>query len=267
MTAMTRSDFDRQFADAGDRLAATIRRFAGHPDETDDLVQQTAVTAWEKRDSFREGSQFSTWLCAIGSNLAIDFLRRQKRWRTRAQVAYANECLTNESLGMEVGQVYANPDFAYDVFEHVRYCFTCVGRSLNPDEYGAVVLREIQGLANRDAAKALGVSESVFRHRLAAGRKVLKESFEGLCTLVNKKGVCYQCKGLRDFAPPDRQGPDVPAELDLDERLKIVAEEPETEKSAELHEVFWRRTRELEEAGRGSTEPTDCGQDAEETQP
>lgn len=266
MTEFTRADFDRQFADASNRLEATIRRFVGHPDETEDLVQQAAATAWEKRDSFREGSQFATWLCAIGSNLAIDFLRRQKRWRTRAQVAYANECLTNESLAMEVGQVYASPTFAYDVFEHVRYCFTCVGRSLNPDEYAAVVLREIQGLSNRDAAKTLGVSESVFRHRLAAGRRVLEESFEGLCSLVNKQGVCYQCKGLREFAPPDRQGPEVPESLDMAERLRIVAEEPQTEQSAALHDVFWRRTKELEEAGKGSTEPTDCGQDeAEET--
>lgn len=259
MTTIDRATFDRQAKDAMPRLRASVRRLVGHPDETDDLVQQALLQAWEKRASFRGDSEFSSWLCSIGIHLALDHLRRQKRWRVRAQVAYANECLANENLATEIGQVYATPDFSFEVHEHISYCFACVGRSLNPDEYAAVVLREVLGHGNREAAKALGVSESVLRHRLAAGRRVMSDAFDGLCSLVNKQGVCYQCSGLRAIAPENRKGPPPPAQLDLDKRLRIVAASAGDEQMQALHELFWRRTAEIEADGRGSTEPGECG--------
>jgi len=266
MNGIDQASFGPLVEQARTRLEATIRKLVGHPDEVDDLAQQAVLQAWEKRRSFAGDSEFSTWLCSIGANLAVDFLRKQKRWRVRAQVAYANECLANESLAAEIGQTYARPDFAYDVFEHVGYCLTCVGRAMNPDEYAAVVLREVLGLGNREAAQALGISESVLRHRLAAGRRVMTENFEGLCSLVNKQGVCYQCKGLRDIAPEDRRGPAVPVRLELDERLRTVATLPAEEKTRALHDVFWRRTAQLEAEGRGSTEASGCGEDTEVVQ-
>lgn len=258
MEKIDRAAFSRLVAQGTPKLKGVIRRLVGHPDETDDLVQQTLLNAWERIDTFRGDSEFSSWLCSIGSHLAVDHLRRQKRWRVRAQVAYANECLQKEDLAMEIGQVYASPSFAYDVSEHIAYCFACVGRSLNPDEYAAVVLREVLDQSTREAAKTLGVSESVLRHRLAAGRRVLVEEFEGLCSLVNKKGVCYQCKGLRDIAP--EPGPELPTALDIDQRIAIVSGARDDGKSAELHDLFWRRTAEIEAEGCGSTEATGCGE-------
>lgn len=254
-----RAAFDRLTTDARPRLAATIRRLVGHPDDTDELIQQTLLKAWERRDSFRGDSGFATWLCAIGGNLALDHLRAAKRWRTRAQVAYANECRRDEDLAAEVGQVFATPDFTYDVNEHIAYCFACVGRSLNPEEYAAVVLREIMGLSNREAARCLGVSESVLRHRLAAGRGVMTDAFEGLCSLVNKQGVCYQCKGLRELAGEHRRGPLPPEALDLDSRLALVAQARDDGRTKALHDLFWRRTAAIERQGTGHTDAQDCG--------
>lgn len=261
MESTDRATFEAHVADAEPKLRGVIRRFVGHPDETEDLVQQTLLRAWETSDSYRGESQFSTWLCAIGSRLAIDHLRRQKRWRVRAQVAYGNECSRDPALGGEVFAALSSPDEVFDVHEHISYCFACVGRTLNPDEYGAVVLREIAGLSNRDAAKTVGVTESVLRHRLAAGRRVLADAFDDLCSLVNKNGVCYQCKGLRDGAK--NAGTAVPPwPLDLDDRLRIVADNPDDGQCKKIHDLFWRRTAELEREGRGSTDPNDCGKDA-----
>lgn len=261
MTAIDRAEFGRLASEGTPQLRATIRRLVGHPDTVDDLVQQSLLQAWEQVETFRGDSGFATWLCTIGSRLAIDYLRRQQRWRERAQVAYANECLQREELAMEIGQVYASPSFSYDVNEHIAYCFACVGRSLNPDEHAAVVLREVVGLGNREAAAAIGVSESVLRHRLAAGRRVMTDAFDGLCSLVNKNGVCYQCKGLRDIAPEGRRGPEPPGELTLDKRIGIAAAHADDDSMQVLHDLFWRRTSELEASGSGSTEASGCGDD------
>ncbi len=183
-----------------------VRRMIGHPEDTEDIVQDAIVQAVEKLTEFREEASFSTRVTTIASRKAVNHLRRQKRWRTEAQVAYAKLCAASEELSGEVMAAYSDPDFAFKVRKHIAHCFTCVGRSLPPDELAALVLREVIGMSGREAASALGISESVLRHRLSAARRSMGEKYEGLCALVNKQGICHQCKGLRAIAPEDQKG-------------------------------------------------------------
>jgi len=107
---------------------------------------------------------------------------------------------------------FSQPDFAFEVREHIAYCFACVGRSLPADEQAALVLSDVVEMSARDAARVLGTSESVYRHRLSAARQLMTEKYEGLCALVSKTGICHQCKGLRQIAPfprGDRAGGDL----------------------------------------------------------
>jgi hypothetical protein len=69
-----------------------------------------------------------------------------------------------------------------------------------------VLLREVFEHKNREAARAIGLSESTFRHRLASGRDKMRRAFEDLCALIGKRGVCYQCSTLRDALPTESQG-------------------------------------------------------------
>lgn len=126
--------------------------------------------------------------------------------------------------------------------------------------------REVLDMKNRDAAKALGLTESVYRHHLASARVNMTQHYEGLCSLVNKQGVCYQCSGLREATPERQRGVLPPERLDFEERLNIVRDANfDTGASQAMHDVFWRRTKELEDSGAGCTEPlSDCGQPDEE---
>lgn len=243
-------------------LRGLIRRLVGHPDDTDDLVQDTLLKCFTALDSFRGDSAFGTWLCAIGTRTALDFLRSRKRWRVQAQIIYAQACLASEALQVEIGGAVAAPEFSYDAREHIAYCFTCVGRSLPPEEFAALVLRDLLDLSNDEAAEALGLSTSVLRHHLSAARTGMQQSFEGLCSLVNKDGVCYQCKGLRDFMPAGKRGPQIPAIPDFDARIAIVRRaDLDRGVSRAMHDVFYRRTALLEETGQGDPNArTDCGQ-------
>lgn len=124
-------------------------------------------------------------------------------------------------------------------------------------------MREVLGLSGREAAQALGITDSVMRHHLASARGEMAQRFDGLCSLVNKRGVCYQCKGLREATPAARRGGAIPPVADLDARLAIVrGAEIDAGASQMLHDLFWRRTKELEDSGRGNPiAETDCGRD------
>jgi RNA polymerase sigma-70 factor (ECF subfamily) len=161
-----------------------------------------------------------------------------------------------------VGAALGAPDAVFDAEEHVAYCFTCVGRSLDPEEQASLLLREVMGFSGAEAASALGVSEPVFRHRLERARGRMREAFDGLCSLVDKGGVCYQCRGLREGSPEGRRGGPLPELATLDARLGCVRRaDVDRGRSQPLHDLFWRRTRDIEEEGSVSDEAgTDCGQ-------
>lgn len=253
--------FDQLFAEHVPKLRGVLHNMVGHPDDVDDLAQQALLKAYEGLTGFRGQSSPGTWLCAIGTRLAIDHLRERKRWRERAQVIFAAACVESEALAGEVGASLTDPDFSYDVNEHIAYCFTCVGRTLEPDAQAALVLRDVIGLSNDEAAEALGVTRSVLRHHLREARAEMQRIYEGLCALVNKQGVCWQCAGLREAAPEDKRGRAVPDHVDWRRRLQVVRDvNHDAGRSAVMHRVFFEHTEDQEEARRGSDDAvTLCG--------
>ena len=63
------------------RLYNFIYRFVGDRETAEDIVQETFLRAFRKRDEYRAIANFSTWLFTIAGNLAKSELRRRKRWR------------------------------------------------------------------------------------------------------------------------------------------------------------------------------------------
>ncbi|MGH1345804.1 MAG: RNA polymerase sigma factor [Nannocystales bacterium] len=257
-----RAAFDELASAHTRKLRAVIRRMVGHPQDTDDLVQDTLLRAFEKLGDFRGDAKFGTWLCTIGARLSLDYLRTRKRWRLRAQAIAEHQCRTDPKVFEDFTRAMSGPDDAFDVHEHIAFCFTCVARTLSPQETAALMLRDAIDHSTREAAAALGVSSSVLRHTLARARAHMQDKFEGLCTLVNKQGACWQCESLRDSAPPAKRGPVLPVlsvsgnpHNQYQRRLQIVrAADTDQGRTQALHDFSWRM---LERNERLRLEPTD----------
>src|SRR5688500_2655125 len=54
-------------------------RMVGSLDDSEDLVQETFLKAWRKRESFRGRSSFRAWLYRIATNACLDFLEHNRR--------------------------------------------------------------------------------------------------------------------------------------------------------------------------------------------
>ncbi|NIO05692.1 MAG: hypothetical protein GTN74_14135, partial [Proteobacteria bacterium] len=98
------------------------------------------VRAWRGINSFRSDSGFRTWLFAITTRVCLDYLCKEKRRRWEAQVEAERECRASPSLRQEVLATLADPSFVFDVYEHIAFCFTCVARSIPPEEEVALIL-------------------------------------------------------------------------------------------------------------------------------
>jgi len=250
-----RPSFDRLVARQIGTVRGFVHRMIGHPDDAADLVQETLLRAFTGIAQFREGARFSTWLCSIAAHACIDHLRREKRWRPYSQSYAEKECAGSPEMRQEILNLVADPGFSFDTHEHIAACFTCVARSLPPQQEAAIVLREIFEYSNQEAADALGVTEPVLRNHLAAARGSMQDTYEGLCALVNKQGICHQCAGFRNAAAEGHKGPPVAplgAEGDGREerfrvRLSIVRESPFVDGVSEkLHDLLFDRLRRQE---------------------
>ncbi len=222
--------FDRLMAPHLPRLRALAYRMLAHPDDADDIVQETLVVALQRLGQFRGEAALSTWLLSITTRKCLDHLRVRKRWPVSAQSQAASTAVQSPAVMGEIEARAVTPGFRYEYREHIAYCFSCLARSLEPEEEVALILREVLEHTNDEAAQIAGMSVSTFRHRLASARSKMKEAFAGLCSLVGKQGACWQCEGLRDALPSDRRGTpvqrigtaeDTPNEL-YRRRLKIV---------------------------------------------
>jgi len=255
-----RKAFDRLAAGSMPMLNGYLWRMVGHPEDCEDLAQKSLAKAWEAIGRFDGRSKFSTWLIAIANRTAIDHLRAQKRWRRESQIAYANLCAASQEWQGEAVGPMMEPEFVFDAKEHIAYCFVCIGRSIPPDEQAALVLRDVMEFSNREAADALGTTESVLRHRLATARQTMEHRYDGLCALVSKTGMCHQCAGLGMAAEAmggrKTELPDVDGFAKRLEAIRMV--DPGKRRCASLQDVFFRRTKEVEEKGIGSTVPEDC---------
>ncbi len=207
-------------------LRGYVYRMLGHAPDAEDVLQDTLLKAVERFESLRADAAFKSWIFQIATRTCLDHLRKKKRWRPFSQHYAEVECDGNVEERQKVIDSVRDADHAYDVREHIAFCFTCVGRSLEPEHQAALVLREILGFSNREAADVLGVTESVLRHRLSDARKSMRESFAGLCTLVSKEGLCWQCASFRKVTDKGRKGPDLPvlSENSWIERVAIARE-------------------------------------------
>lgn len=58
-----------------------IRRLVGSHEDTDDLLQNTFLKAWQNLEYFRGDARLSTWLYKIAVNEALSFLSRERKRR------------------------------------------------------------------------------------------------------------------------------------------------------------------------------------------
>ncbi len=90
-----RQAFTEVIATYTEPLYWQIRRMVQNHDDTNDLLQNTFMKAWQSLDSFRGDAKLSTWLYKIAINESITHLDRLKR---RQNVSLDDEGLSLASV-------------------------------------------------------------------------------------------------------------------------------------------------------------------------
>ena len=147
-----------------DRLFAVLWRLLGDRAAAEDVAQEVMLRAWRGIGRFRGSSSFFTWLYRIAVNEASRSLARRARQPATVPVDDALQ-LPAPAAGQ--------PDRQAERAE-LRRALDAALAALPPAQRTAIVLRDIEGLPNRDAARIAGVSQAAFKSRLHEARLKLR---------------------------------------------------------------------------------------------
>ncbi len=161
----------------GGRMMAIARRLLRDEQEAKDAVQEALLAAHRHIATFSRGAPLGAWLRRIVINQALLRIRARERKR---EVSLDDLLPVFDGTGIHVRSPQsweASADRTMERSELRRLVRQQIDRL--PEKYRtALMLRDIEELSTREAAKVLGISEVCMKVRLHRARQALKSLLE-----------------------------------------------------------------------------------------
>jgi RNA polymerase sigma-70 factor (ECF subfamily) len=149
------------------RLFRMLVRLLGSSADAEEVAQEALLKAWRALPRFRGEAQFSTWLYRIAVNEGKRRLGQDARRRT----------LPIDDIVDDVPDLAEGPAALAESAEVEAYLEQCIAEL--PAHYrAAVVLRDVEGLTNEEAAELLELDLRNFKSRLHRGRMAIRRQLE-----------------------------------------------------------------------------------------
>lgn len=167
-------EFEKLVRNESPRLFRVIMRLLNDEEEARNILQETFFQAYKRLGTFRREAKVTTWLYAIGINLARASRRKSARYDTLSEPDL-DRLQPSYTAGMRTEKYEAwNPQKLLESDERHRLVHEAIMRL--PEDYRVVVtLRDIEQLSTADVAKMLEISEGAVRVRLHRARQALRK--------------------------------------------------------------------------------------------
>ncbi|MCG3204643.1 MAG: ECF RNA polymerase sigma factor SigW [Elusimicrobia bacterium] len=131
----------------------------GAQDQADDAAQDIFVKAYERLDSFREQTRFSTWLFRLASNHCLDLLRARRHRKTEPLEVAIDHISERDQAPIQ------------DLAQHLL-------SQLTVDHRLILTLREYKGLNYQEIAEVMDLSLDGVKSLLKRARQDLLKKFD-----------------------------------------------------------------------------------------
>lgn len=160
-----------------------VWRMLRHHEDTEDVVQESFLTAYKSLADYRGEASLSTWLHRIAMTRALNHRNRSAERLRRASVPLENADDEEPPIDRRAAPELATPRSAsplqaLEAKELMRRLSDCLG--LLPPAWSAVLaLRDGEDLSYETIAEQLALNLGTVRSRLARGRVALRRCIEG----------------------------------------------------------------------------------------
>ena len=152
-------------------------RMLGSFEEAEDLVQETFLRAWRKRESFEGGPGFRAWLYRIATNACLDAIKRSSR-RVSSLASFAEVPWLQpypDRLLDDVAASDAEPDAVVVARETIELTFLAVIQLLPPQQRAVLILRDVLDWSAAETASLLETTVAAANSALQRARATLRE--------------------------------------------------------------------------------------------
>ena len=158
------------------RVYSLALRILAHPQDAQDVTQQTFLSALENLKGFRGEASFATWLFRVATHAALKVIRRRRAVQTVS--------LEAATEGDETTGTVPHPEYIADWRQspeqlaqrhEIQQLLEAALAQLDEKHRLVFVLRDIQGFSIKETAQALGLSEANTKVRLLRARLQLRE--------------------------------------------------------------------------------------------
>ena len=138
--------------------------------DADEVVQETFVRVYRRRQELERIKYFSTFLLKIATNYAIDLLRKR-----RGQIGIADEASSLPgNVQLDLSRKVATPGEQVENKELT----VAIGQALNqlpPKQRITAILHDVEGYSTAEVAQVLNCPEATVRSNLFIARSKLKK--------------------------------------------------------------------------------------------
>ncbi|MBP4141021.1 RNA polymerase sigma factor [Flavobacterium sp. P4023] len=140
-------------------LYKVSKMYMDKPDDQQDLFQEIVCQLWKSYDSFRNESQFSTWMYRVAINTAIVFLKKEKRKVDKYEIPSDN-----------IKEEETDSDIKESQLDHF---YKAVQKLEKIDK--AIIFYQLEGFSHKEIGENMGISEGNARVKLNRAKEKLKE--------------------------------------------------------------------------------------------
>lgn len=144
-------------------LYRIIRGYLNSDADTQDVMQETYIRAYEKLYQYKFEAKFSTWLIRIGINMTLARLETT----SKLPVTFSENIRPLESRN--------NPEKNLMQKEAARILEAAINH-LPPNYRVVYILREVEGMGMREISETLSISEANAKVRVHRAKALLKNS-------------------------------------------------------------------------------------------
>src|SRR6266853_61007 len=171
-------------------------RMLGSTEDAEDVVQETFLRAWRRRETFRGQAPLRAWLYGITTNASLDLLERRRRRLLPHLVSAPIDPETLPEPSKDISWVRGEmtwlepypdrlldevvsgehpPDEAIVARETVELAFLVAIQQLPPRQRAVLILRDVIGWSARETAAMLEMSVVASNSALQRAREMLRD--------------------------------------------------------------------------------------------
>jgi len=141
------------------RMYAVCLRYAGNPEEAEDILQEGFIKIFKKLGSFRSEGSFEGWIRRIFVNTAIEHFRRKR---------YLQPVTEKEENSVEGSYLSVLDNLAErDIMKLIQ--------QLSPGYRTVFNMYVVEGYTHKEIGDMLGISEGTSKSQLSRAKVILQQ--------------------------------------------------------------------------------------------